>query len=685
MTDGFRIGRISVEGFKGFTRAQEMDLGYRHVFLIGPNGKGKSSIVEAIRWGLFGSTRRPNDIVQNDGYIGGCRVTIDLARGGGKWRLRRTLMLDGSGSRPELFDESGREWSMRDVLPQIESLGAGEGAHIIFSSQSAPLRRQPEDLTPFEKTVFSHLGLTHARAILSHLDEFMKDQADEEATWGDEVGETKKRIQGEITDLERRRGQILTSWGSDGPPSSIDTENKMKKFAVGIGVPDSDEEMGKFSPETLMDRLENALKEKVDSGRAPLDKEFKSTDSELTRLTTMRDAWNVRRLKQEKLREILDGVPVNELRDQVSRRRQDAETRDLRCNLANIMELLNRMGGGETIVCPVCETERSLAEIHDAIHAIVSTEGGKDLEELRAMENRLEKAEEIEKSIQAQTQKIVNCRNEVESMVSEQENFESIESIDERGIANRIESAAKRKESIESRISNFKGWLDDAQKNLRKFREEIDYHDLQRKLVRVRDIETDMQRVQEAFDDLVRFGESVKDVRDSVKMALAEELREKTPSVAAKLTCEFRALTGHPYFDKLVIAEEKLPRLELGVASSSDSVAPRPPSVLNGQAHSALKLVPYFAFSQEGETPTEIHLVLLDDPTQAFDRERIKKLIGRLADLGKRVQLVVATHEKEAFNDLLPSMFKRESYVVIEAINWSPTDGPELLQDCYDN
>ena len=52
MADGFRIKRISVEGFKGFTETQEIDVRNRHVFLIGPNGNGKSSIIEAIRWGL---------------------------------------------------------------------------------------------------------------------------------------------------------------------------------------------------------------------------------------------------------------------------------------------------------------------------------------------------------------------------------------------------------------------------------------------------------------------------------------------------------------------------------------------------------------------------------------------------------------------------------------------------------
>ena len=59
MAEGFRLERILIEGFKGFTKTQEIDLKNRHVFLLSPNAKGKSSIVEAIRWGLFGSSGRP--------------------------------------------------------------------------------------------------------------------------------------------------------------------------------------------------------------------------------------------------------------------------------------------------------------------------------------------------------------------------------------------------------------------------------------------------------------------------------------------------------------------------------------------------------------------------------------------------------------------------------------------------
>ena len=133
--------------------------------------------MEAIRWGLFGSAYRPNEVVKNQHYSGDCRVTVKLARDGQLWTLRRILNLGtGSSSEPVLTDQHGNRRPIREIMPQLDSVDAGEGTHVIFAAQSAPLRRQPEDLGPFEKTVLNYLGLTHPRALLSSIKDFLEDQ-----------------------------------------------------------------------------------------------------------------------------------------------------------------------------------------------------------------------------------------------------------------------------------------------------------------------------------------------------------------------------------------------------------------------------------------------------------------------------------------------------------------------------
>ena len=100
--------------------------------------------------------------------------------------------------------------------------------------------------------------------------------------------------------------------------------------------------------------------------------------------------------------------------------------------------------------------------------------------------------------------------------------------------------------------------------------------------------------------------------------------------------------------------------------------------MLNGQAESALALVPYFAFSQEDDAPTEVYLVLLDDPTRAYDEDHIDTLVERLAELGHYVQLMVASQESSRFRALLPKYFSPADYMIVEPARWSHDAGPEL-------
>ena len=76
--------------------------------------------------------------------------------------------------------------------------------------------------------------------------------------------------------------------------------------------------------------------------------------------------------------------------------------------------------------------------------------------------------------------------------------------------------------------------------------------------------------------------------------------------------------------------------------------------------------------------PTVATQCRLDDPTRAFDPEHVEILIERLADRGRRVQLIVASQETARFRKLLPRSFEPQSYVVVEPKNWSYADGPEL-------
>ena len=693
MIEGFRIERISIEGFKGFTKAQEVDLKNRHVFLLGPNGKGKSSIVEAIRWGLFGSTNRPNDVVRNGDYGGDCRVVIDLSRDGKPWRLSRMLIPGTGESRPELVDvKSGELHPMGDVLPQISSLNAGEGTHIIFAPQSAPLGRPPENLTPFESTVIGHLGLTDARALLSHLETFVKEQEDQENTLTKRVDERRGRLNDRIAELERQRGQITAAppWDSELPPSIADTESKAKELIAEIAPAQSDQESSHFGLDALVDKAERALNERIGLDQTPLVERLERLDEELARLERISgDLENIGRTREdlknadEVLEGILSGTSLVELKTRAEAQRRSAGKLALERQLGKVaVELLKRTKAESLTPCPICGTGHEQEELNRLISALLEAGGEDDTSDLRATEDQLKEAQEADRHVQQLRAKIEACERSLDAAVAASEDAELSEAVAGGDFGGHIESVKQRKAAIQEQIDSCGGWQKAVRAKVGKLREEARFQQLQRDVSALKTVDAAMERSERSFDHFVQFGESVRNILDAVTSTLNDELRRKVPSVAEELTAVFSALTKHDRFDRLVFDEEKLPKLELLVASSSDPAGTlHPTGVLNGQAESALALVPHFALSQAHEAPTEVYLVLLDDPTRAFDREHIQILIERLADLGKRVQVVVATQETETFRELLPVSFEPGSYVVVEPRDWTHEDGPKLVTE----
>ena len=690
MADGFRIERISIEGFKGFTRTQEIDLKNRHVFLLGPNGKGKSSIIEAIRWGLFGSTGRRNDVVRNASYGGDCRVVINLSRNGRAWRLSRVLLPGSGESRPELLDDSDQVQRIGDVLPQIDSLDAGEGTHIIFAAQSAPLGRPPEDLSPFEKTVIGHLGLTDASALMSHLETFAREQEEEENRLTSLVDDRRGKLTDRISELERQRGLILAAppWDGELQPSIAETERKAKELIAEIVPAQSDEEVGTLGLDALVDKTERALDERLQLDQTPLVEELERLDRKLADLETISGSLadigsNREKLgnEEEALKQILSGTSIDELRAREESLLRSAGALALERRLGEVAaELLERKWDTGSTPCPICGTSHERNDLSNLVSALSQADGEEDLSDLRATEDQLKAAQEADRHVQQLRKEIEAFEDDLKRAVASADDGKLAVAVKSGDVGGYIESVRQQKASTKAQIDGFEDWLNGIRAKVSKLREEARFQQLQQDVRALKAVDEEMQRAERSFEHFVQFGESVRHIRDTVRSTLTQELRKKVPSVGNELTAVFRALTQHDYFDQLLIDKEKLPKLELLVASSSDpSGTLHPTGVLNGQAASALTLVPHFALSQAHEAPTEVYLVLLDDPTRAFDREHIQILIERLADLGERVQIVVATQETETFRELLPRSFQRETYVVVEPQDWSASDGPRLI------
>ena len=229
----FRIESLSIEGFKAFTKQQTFRFEGRNVFLFGANGSGKTSIVEAIRWCLFGLASRPGEIVKNQFYEGPCIVHMTLAAHDGLWTMQRRLRPSGGESDRILRDPSGAEKNLEDVFPQLSRIGPREGTHVIYAAQQPSSRRPEADITDFSYVVYRYLGLEEVPRLTDILAALSKDWTIQEEEICDEVESLGEALSQRITDVDTMLVRITSDppWGTALTPTNADTRAKIDALA----------------------------------------------------------------------------------------------------------------------------------------------------------------------------------------------------------------------------------------------------------------------------------------------------------------------------------------------------------------------------------------------------------------------------------------------------------------------
>ena len=382
---------------------------------------------------------------------------------------------------------------------------------------------------------------------------------------------------------------------------------------------------------------------------------------------------------QSRLDTTLDGLTLDEVSKSVDTVRGEADTEVLtRRVIEDALALLNH-NRTELISCPICESQHNRQDLELALQSTAHEQTSDAGSKLASLESQLRQCQELERGLQMTKDELtpLNMKAiEIEAFIDANDR----EYLDNTGdIDALIEILSEQESSIEEQVGDQEGWFITKNAQLVKLKDENRFHKIQSSLISLQRSRNRFAQVEAAYKDFVTFGESVVEIRRAVETRLNEQLAEEIPGVSEALSEAFAALTRHPWYDRLIISENALPKLELRVASTGDpSGSEHPTGVLNGQAESALVLVPYFAFSQIDDAPTEVYLVLLDDPTRAFDEEHIEILVERLAELGRRVQLIVASQETARFEALLPKMFGKDSYAMVEPTAWSYNNGPKL-------
>ena len=695
----FRIQCLRIEGFKAFAAPQSLEIG-GHVFVFGRNGLGKSSVVEAVRWCLFGLADRPEAEVRNVFYPAGeCKVELELEGPGGRWRILRRLRPGSGRSDLTIHDPSGSTVPQAKVFPHIARLGPREGTHIIFASQQSTRRRPQADITDFDKVLYSYLKIDDVPDLLHRLRQEFEEQREIERQLAEEIDQAEESLRSELNQLRSRIEENLAAapWPSETVPTNAETDSRIRAFVEECGVSLERDDGGAVTREWLLAEAERAIQQLSAA----------TEDAVQHRLTAARNAFQQLTTARETYDDLTEQFMAAQARvDSCEHDLKDALADTTKQKLLNERDALVRQNSylGQYVAllqqgaryfgdfspeeCPVCNT----GVVPTDVHARLQSRLASDLrttqlaQAMTTVQVRLEAITAAESALAAAA---ANCssiepraeaaRIHLEKLLDDPTDLATSERTTENlaELIRQLELELRESGSLVALKRNILKNLQ-AETRFQAYRSREEH--LRRKL------ESGLEPAREAHRAFADVLETLRTIRETLQASFNNTLDRTKPQINALMTDVYARLTHQASFPKIEIESGPADETRtLRIRVSSDRTLGEsfdPYEVLNGQAFNALNLVPYFVFSQFQAEALELDCLLIDDPSQSFDTSRVELLLQELANAATHAQLIVASHEEDRFTPFIDSYFPPGSYRVLRVKSFAPDLGPTL--ECVD-
>ena len=695
-----------MEGFKGFTTPQKILVQGKHIFLFGPNGCGKSSIIEAIRWCMFGATGRPEEIVRNQFYAENCYVELELKSAEGLWRVQRRLSPGSSRSRMTILDPEGKERIQSDIFPFLTSLGPREGTYIIFGGPSQfPSRRRPLEsieISDFDKIIYAYLRLEEIPDLIERINGLIERQKETERLLAEEIEEEERKIASELEEINRQLSLLLRDppWGEEEPPTLVKTRDKLKTLINQLA------ELNKQEPSInlLDDDLIFLADDWIRNFFIPKEDDLNNKLSEIKdKQISIRTLYHELETKKNEI-EIIENQ-IEDIEKSCLQLLGDNKYDLLLKELEEITEKITQKGlelditkkvntyldNFELTRCFICLSEINKKEIKPLVEQILEQSEPELLNDINKRnwnENLLENIKKLDEQVETLKpvlQQYLNESEEIEKSIFKILGYETITLTLEK-IESYLSKLEEQRINIEKLLISEKDFKRRLEKRLENIKEEFRFHMYRNKKEKLETIlEVRVEPIKEQYADLVDYRESLEEIKKALVFQLKSVLQRVLPDISKMMTKVYQHITQQVSFDQIQIMLEEQDndlsaKLLVRVSSSKKPDLPPmdPERVLNGQALNALRLVPYFVFSTFEKEMWGLDLLLLDDPTQSFDVIRVELLLDELRNAANHAQLVIATPEKDRFDPFFSKYFLKEEITIIHVSGFEIEKGPKL-------
>ncbi|MEA2716367.1 MAG: repair protein SbcC/Rad50 [Actinomycetota bacterium] len=159
-----RITRLHLRNYRVYEEPLDLELPPGLVGIYGPNGGGKSTIVESIRWTLFGRSRTSIDEIRTAGLKSDCVSEVEFEHEGHLYLVRRTIAGAGSTVKAQAHADGLQvAEGVRDTARYVQSiLGMDDAAFraSVFAEQKQLAAFSDQPPAERRRLVLQLLGIT---------------------------------------------------------------------------------------------------------------------------------------------------------------------------------------------------------------------------------------------------------------------------------------------------------------------------------------------------------------------------------------------------------------------------------------------------------------------------------------------------------------------------------------------
>jgi DNA repair exonuclease SbcCD ATPase subunit len=695
----FRLESLEVEGFRGFTSRQTIRLEGKSAFLFGPNGFGKSSIAEAVRWCLFGGTAVENPV--NDWYAGSCEVRMDLLRGSERFSIVRT-QLHGTreSERPKVFGPGGSIQSLSDFAPHLKDFG-DKGTRFIFAGQG-PREHAEIRLDEFDRVLGAYVGFSPVGSAGTDADRF----ADEHNVTCSNLESRLQRLGQEAT---REKSGLLTQANElDAPNAPLtfdDLKSRIFEFCERVsrivrGAP-YEPSVNTLLGDTLTDAA-NMLTSGVATARlvqvrseleGDINRIAEISRREADAVTTVASIVGELEQLNSEMSGQLDLGPDNLLEARARELEARIDEREAVRSVRIAAARYCAQHGYDQ--CPVCSSKLS-EQTRTALEGESSVGAGSpdplqdDLMRTRAaLETRSRLAGQIrDKTSQRETSE----REKGGAATKRAELLASLVTkygLNEADLSNVRSRLVDRLGEVELNERAATDVVEQRQVELTQLRSFLRRFEFNEKASAVDKfiVGLEVQRASQVIIEYRRLVSSVGSIAAAIEKVRRVELSASIPAVQHEIDVIYPLLTGQRSYPQARLRfkqnqpEDQNWGLALEVGRSDRQVWFSPESRLNNQAWNALHILLFLVFGQLGLLDHELDLFIVDDPSQSFDKGHVRSLLKLVSHISETTQIILATHDEDVYRPLVNDLFDRGRIAVVSVTDFTPDQGPSLSHE----